>query len=209
MFEPVKCDIKTYDHYISITPEDGIYDNSIYEIKLYSLKNISGSSELKNQKIIVYTKITPSYTTVEAVKSILYNCDIPDSTILYHIREASKFVEYVTGKKYCDNSVPFNVFEYVKYKAAYDSLISFSINNVSNGVQKGTMGDVSYEKGGLNIGDLNKLLSTLKDEVKTWYDSLFGYVYKGPASPSVAVKSSYVVRYLIRNDDPPSRSYYK
>ena len=208
MLEKVNFTAKAYDNYIEITPDDGIFDNCMYEIKLHNLKSADGVSELNNQKIIVYTKICPAYTTVEAVKSLLYNCGVPDPTILYHIREASKFVEYVTNKTYSDNYVPYNVFEYVKYKSAYDSLISFTVNGVSNGITKGTMGDVSYEKE-INVGDLTDLLKLLKEEVNKWYDSLFGVMYKGPASPSITVKSSYIVGLDMRNDDPPIRTYYK
>lgn len=208
MYQKVKCDIKTFDSYIVITPQDGIIDNSIYEIKLYRIKQANGPSELSNQKVVVYTKITPSYTTIEAVRSLLYNCDIPDSVILYHIREASKFVEYVTNKKYDHAAVPFNVFEYVKYKAAYDSLLSYAVNNAATGITEGTMGDVSYKKG-TSIGDLSDLLKALKRDLDTWYDSLFGHVRRGPAKPAVTVKASYVQPLVLRNDDPPVRSYYK
>ena len=208
MLEKVDFTAKTYDNYIEITPADGIYDNCVYEIRLHGIKGSDGKSELSNQKILVYTRISPAYSTVEAVKSLLYNCGIPDSTILYHIREASKFVEYVTDKKYNDNAVPFNIFEYVKYKSAYDSLISFTVNGVSTGITKGTMGDVSYEKE-VNIGDLTNLLKLLKSEVDKWYDALFGVMHKGPASPAVTVKASYVMGLEVRNDDPPVRTYCK
>lgn len=208
MYQKVKCDIKTFDNYIEITPEDGILDNSIYEIKLYNVKSADGLSELSNQKVVVYTKMSPSYTTIEAVRSLLYNCDIPDSIILYHIREASKFVEYVTNKKYDVAAVPFNVFEYVKYKSAYDSLLSFSVNSVSTGITKGTMGDVSYEKE-FSVGDMSDLLKSLKHDLDTWYDSLFGYIQTGPAKPAITVKASYIKSLIMRNDDPPKRSYYK
>lgn len=208
MYQKVNCNIRTFDHYIEIIPDGGILDNSIYEIKLYNIKQANGLSEITNQKIVVYTKISPSYTTIEAVRSLLYNCDLPDSVILYHIREASKFVEYVTNKKYDQAAVPFNVFEYVKYKAAYDSLLSFTVNNVTTGITEGTMGDVSYKKE-MSIGDMSDLLKALKGDLDTWYDALFGYVQHGPAKPAITVKASYIEPLLMRNDDPPKRTYYK
>lgn len=207
MLEKVDCDIKIIDNYIEITPKDGIKDNCVYEITLNDVKSINGLSTLSNQKVIVYTKITPAYSTIETVRSLLLGCDgVPDSTILYHIRDASKFVEYVTNKKYEDNDVPFNVFQFVKYKAAYDSLIGFSVNTVSHGITKGTMGDVAYEET-FSIGDITKLLKLLKDEYDKWYDSLFNAMYTGPASPKITVKSSYILHTDIRNDNPPYRSY--
>lgn len=207
MLEKVNCKVNAIDNYLEITPDDGIKNNCLYEIRINKIKSADGSSELTNQKVLVYTKITPAYSTIEAVRSLLMNCDeVTDSTILYHIRDASKFVEYVTNKKYGDNDVPFNVFQFVKYKAAYDSLISFSVNNISLGITKGTMGDVGYEKS-FSIGDITKLIKLLKDEYDKWYDSLFDAMYTGPASPKITVKSSYILHTDIRNDYPPYRSY--
>lgn len=207
MLEKINCKVNILDNYLEITPDEGIKDNSVYEIRINKIKSADGQSELTNQKILVYTKITPSYSTIEAVRSLLLNCDVvPDANILYHIRDASKFVEYVTHKKYSDNDVPFNVFQFVKYKAAYDSLISFGVNSVSRGITKGTMGDVSYEET-FTLGDISKLLNLLKDEYDKWYDSLFDAMYTGPASPKITVKSSYILHTDIRNDNPPYRSY--
>lgn len=206
MLEPVECTIRTIDNYIEITPTDGIKDNNIYEIKIGHLKAAHGQSELSNQKILVYTKITPSYGTIEGVRALLHNCDLPDSVILYHIRDASRFVEYVTKKKYGENDVPFNVFQFVKYKAAYDSLISFCVNGITSGTDKGTMGDVSYENV-FSVGDLTDLLKLLKGETDKWYDALFDAMYTGPAHPKITVKSSYILHTDIRNDNPPRRSY--
>lgn len=203
--ERVKCDIQTLDDFIEIKPEGGIKDNSVYEIKLRYLKAANSNAELHDQTLVVYTKLTPFYCTVEAVRSIVPFEHIPDSKILYQIRDTSKFVEYVTQKTYDQYNVPYNVFNYVKYKTAYDVLLSYYLY-VTTAPTKGTMGDVSYEST-FKVSDISDLLDSLKDDIKTAYDSLFGYTYTGPASPQVTVKHSYITEIHLTNDNPPYRSY--
>lgn len=204
--EPVNCSITVDGKYLRITPIPKIEDNSVYEIKLYGLKGIDGNGEVADQIVIVYSNLTPSYTNVDAVFGLIGFDKVDIKTVALHIRDASRVVEFVTGKKYAPNQVPFNIYEYVKYKAAYDCLINYCIDMTKMLSNKGTMGDVSYENT-IKISDATALAKLLKAEADKWYDSLNGTLYTGPAKPVSVVKSSFIIVKDPTNDIPPSRSY--
>jgi hypothetical protein len=201
--EKVQFEIKVFDNYIEITPIGGVKDNSIYEIKLKNLKEANGKKTLESATVKLCTAITPAYASIQSVNSLIESCNVPDDIILYHIREASRFVEYITGQSY--TSVPFEVEQYVKYKAAYECVLRFHIDRASEGGQKGQLGDVVFDKSN-QLPDITALLKTLKAETTSWMDSVRGYKIEGRAKPLSAVKGSYILTTRQSNDSPPKRS---
>lgn len=206
MNQIIDCNITIDGKCIKIAPIDGIEDNSVYEIKLHGLKQLDGDAALLDQKIIVYSNLTPSYTSVDTVLSLIGPDRVDPNTVMLHIRDASKLVDFVMKAKITNNAVPFNVHEYVKYKSAYDCLINYCIDLTQTLSTKGSMGDISYENT-IKISDATALAKLLKAEADKWYDSLNGTLYTGPADPVSVVKSSYIMIYRPTNDNPPYRSY--
>jgi hypothetical protein len=201
--EKVQFEIKVFDNFIEITPIGGVKDNSIYEIKLKNLKEFNGKKTLESATVKFCTAITPAYANIQAVNSLIESCDVPDDIILYHIREASRFVEYITGQSY-NSSVPFEVEQYVKYKAAYECVLRFQIDKTSE-AGKGQLGDVQFDNA-TKHEDISALLKTLKAEADAWMDRVRGYKFEGRAKPLSAVKSSYILTTRLSNDTPPKRS---
>lgn len=181
--ERVKFEIKVFDNYLEIIPIGGMKDNSIYEVKLKGLKQDRGHKELDQYSFKFCTQLTPAYTTIQAVNSLLENCSISEETILYHIREASKYADYI---KMCKNpkfrnprldkdvQVDFETEQFVKYKAAYDCLLRFYVDQAAEAGLKGTLGDVSFENKPM-LTSITPLLNTLKREYDKWNLALQGH----------------------------------
>lgn len=185
--EIVKCRVLCFDNIIQIIPEDGVKDNSLYEIRLKNVKSTSGVEINENFK--VYTKLSPVFVDVESVKSIIYGLDIPDDVILYNIREASRFAEYIKEEQIDENNVPFEVSQFVRYKAAYECLLRHGVSSTVSTGLSGTVGNVSFSEKETNR-DISKLLGTLRDEVAKWLDEVKGYKLEGRARIKSAVRGS-------------------
>lgn len=86
--------------------DKGFDPNSIYEFKLPNIKAKNGTI-LKAQKIKYITKPSIMYASIDDVKNKLGDIDIKDEIILYHIKEASRLIEYLIQKAYEDQFVTF------------------------------------------------------------------------------------------------------
>lgn len=173
---------------IEITLDEGVRDNSIYEIRIKKIESAHWKRELNDFNLKIFTKITPSYTSIESVKALIDD-EVSDDRILYNIREASRYAEYIKKEVYkSDLNIPFEVTQYVRYKAAYDSLLYFYIQRSSSMGEKGTLGEISFEHS--TSSSHKNLLDQLKDEVDYWELHLRGFGFEGRAKPQSAVKSS-------------------
>lgn len=186
--EIVKCKINVLDNLLEIIPQKGFKDNSIYEITLKNMKDQKGN--VLNEKITLYTKLSPIFSDINAVKSLIANIDIPDSTILYHIREASKFAQYIKGEEINEETIPFEVTQFVKYRAAHECLLNFSIKQSSSVGLSGTVGNVTFSEKETNR-DISNLLKLFCEEINKWTDAIKGYGNEGRAKSQSAIKSYY------------------
>ena len=205
-----------YDNVIEIIPNEPIEDNCIYEITLRDIYSKDHSEKIDEKTITICTKLDPLYCTIEAVKSLIGTYNISDSIILYNIREASKFAEYVrvNSVKYdfqkdkvkveIKKSMPFEVSEYVKYKTAYTCLLREYINRSNELGLKGTLGDISFENSDALKG-MKDLLDELKALVDEWEMYLRGYGFEGRAKPQSAVKSINAVPPINQSNNGYSR----
>jgi hypothetical protein len=203
--EKVEYNIKVYDNIIELTPVNGVLDNSIYEIRLKDIKQLNGPKVLQNKTIKICTELSPCYATIDDVNSYVESCNIEGSTILYHIRAASKFAEYVTKKTYKKDGIPFEVNQFVIMKAAHECLLKYYIDKASTHGMKGQLGDIVYDTSG-KLDDLSNLLKAMKAEIAVWTDAMKGYNIEGRARPLTARKSSYIINPRISNDNPPRRT---
>lgn len=186
----VEVQYKIYDNKIEIIPEGGILDNSIYEITIRGLKSEDRTRFADEVKTSVTTRLYPAYASLDSVKSLTDVYAIPDEKILYFIREASLFAEYVKQETYSEDNVPFEVRQYVKYRAAYDSLMRFYMDVTTKSGQKGTLGEITFENG-LDNASIKDLLKEAKSEVDKWTEHLKGYGLEGRAAPKSAIKSAF------------------
>jgi hypothetical protein len=191
--EKIEFEIKVYDNYIELIPTNGVLDNSVYEIKLKNLKEYQGKRELETQTVKLCTALTPAYTNIQAVQSLIQDTKVPEDIILYHIREASKYADYISDTSTINATNPsFEVTQFVKYKAAHECLLRFYVEKASGGGLKGTLGDIQFEESA-KIPDITPLLKTLKQEIETWLDAIKGYKLEGRAKPLSALRGRKAV----------------
>ena len=173
---------------IIITLDEGVRDNSIYEIRIKKIESAHWKRELNDFSLKFCTKITPSYASLESVRALIDD-EVADERILYNIREASRYAEYIKKESYKDDlDIPFEVTQYVRYKAAYDSLLYFYIQRSASMGEKGTLGEISFEHS--TSSSHKNLLDQLKDEVDYWELHLRGFGFEGRSKPQSAVRSS-------------------
>lgn len=207
--EKVEYDIKVYDNFIEIIPKNPIADNSVYDIRLKDIKTLDGKKVLDNETVSICTAVTPAYTTLDSVKSLVEACGISDREILLKIREASRTADFIiqgiNGPTLVNNTdimiprikeqasvgtqttvnelaIPFEVSEYVKYKAAKESILKFYINKAAVAGEKGALGDISFEHQP-KMPDIKALLDELTAQIKFWQDAIRGYGIEGRAKP--------------------------
>ena len=192
--ELVKSKISCFENYLEITPDKGWQDNSVYEITLNNIKDVNGNTFSK--KFTVYTRLSPIFSDITAVKSLIADIGIEDSTILYNIREASKYAEYIKGEAIDEDNVPFEVAQFVKYRAAHECLLGFTVRESSQLGISGKVGDVSFNEKETNR-DISKLLQAFGLEVQKWMDAVKGYHNEGRAKMQSAVKGLYGSRITI------------
>ena len=207
----LEVNYKIYDDIIEIEPKEGMLDNSIYEIRI---KNVRDQLEQKIPLDQIETKITtelkPSYSTIEAVRTIIERDEISDHDILYYIRDASQFVEYASGEEYTDE-VPFHVRQYVKYRAAYDSLLKLYMSKAADAGRSGTISEISFDHSG-RFPDIKDLLESLQQEIERWEVHVRGFGFQGRIAPQAGIKGSgfydtYIFNYNRKMVDERSRKH--
>lgn len=189
--ERVKYDIKVFDNFIEITPKDGMKNNSIYEIRLNGVVSINGA-DVTDRTVKFATAMSPSYCNIIDVSSLMDIVDIPEDIILYNIREASRYADYIytksfPNKKLNPNKIPFEVKEFVRYKAAKDCMLKIYMSLVSNNMIEGTLGEVKFKTRD-QLPDIKKVLDYLDNEIKKWLDAIRGYHMEGRAKMKTAIK---------------------
>lgn len=210
--ERVDFDIKVYDNIIEIIPKDGVQNNSIYEVRLKNLRSINGKKIIDKKTISICTALAPSYCSLDSVKVLIADCNIPDKEILFHIREASKVADYLRQGSsdtvtYVNNTdimiprikdqvnmpenlnsegIPFEVSEYVKYKAAKDCIIKFYVGKAALAGEKGQLGDIQFEHQS-KLPDISGLLKEFDEQINFWKDAVRGFGIEGRAKPKATL----------------------
>ena len=198
--EVLKFRARTFDNYLEIIPEEGFEDNCVYEIRLKDVKSTKGNI-LENTTLKLCTEFSPMYVDILAVKTLISRIDIEDETIMYNIREASKFADYVSPDIIDKNNVPYKVTQLVRYKAAYECLLTYIISISSTNKLSGTVGDVVFSESE-SSKDLTDLLKTLADLIDEWTDAVKGYELEGRAKMKAGVKSSTYIDYNFQKGTP-------
>lgn len=182
--EFVDFEIIVTGSYLRIIPKEGFKDNSIYEIKLIGINSLSGDELSDDIKLV--TSLSPMYVDLYSVKTLIGDMDIPDDVILYHIREASRFADYIRANIDPEN-IPFEVAQFVRYKAAHECILRHTVNLSSTLGQKGTVGKVTFEERE-TTKDVSKLLDHICKEIAKWLDEVKGFKLEGRAQMKTAVR---------------------
>lgn len=180
--EKVNFTIKVFDNFLEIIPNDGVKDNSIYEIKFKHLIEENGTKELNNQSVKICTQMTPCYSSINAIRALLGDIDIDDETILYHIREASNFADYIKNSMEAYNVInvkgkdliDYQVSQLTKYKAAYECALRTYMDKASGNSIKGTLGDITFDSN-IKMPDIKDLLNSFLIEIDKWKLAIQGH----------------------------------
>lgn len=180
------------DNIVSITLDDDIADNTQYEIRLKNFKSKDGIATLDSATYKVVTNLSPSYCNISDVAVLVDVFKIPESTILYYIREASRYVDYIinTSGSSSPSEVTFPMREFVKTKTMIDCLLKAYVTKAASGGIKGTLGVISFENTEKYASSIDDILDDLWMRLNKWEDALKGYALEGRAAPVVAVKAS-------------------
>lgn len=182
------------DNMLIITLPDGIKDNSNYEIRVKGLESTDGKSQLDmNYKVV--TTLSPSYCTVSDVAVLQDTFGISENVILYYIREASKYADYVVsasagvGATSTVTEITLPIHNFVITKVMLDCLLKAFINKAAGAGIKGTLGKISFENTEKYASNIDDLIDALKAQLKMWLDAIRGYELEGRASPVWAKKA--------------------
>lgn len=197
--EIVKSKFKIIDNTIIIdidNEDEIIQDNYQYEIRLKNFKSKDGTSILDSYNYKVVTEMSPAYCKISDVAQLVDIFEIPESTILYYIREASKNVDYILSASSTSGSssstgtteVTFPMREFVKTKTMLDCLLKAYVSKAAGSGIKGTLGVISFENTEKYATSIADIIADLRKQLKGWEDALKGYELEGRAAPVYAVK---------------------
>lgn len=191
-YQKLEYSYRIFKNFIEIIPSEGMKDNSIYEIKIKGLKSASSQEEIQLDTIKFVTAITPSYCELIDVESLLDIVEIPPELIMYNIKEASRYADYIyksaNGIDININNIPFEVKEFTRYKAAKDCLLKIYMSIASNKMSEGTLGEVKF-KVKESTPDLKNIIEYLNQEILKWQDAIKGYDLEGRAKMATAIKA--------------------
>lgn len=187
--EIVSFKTRIYDNILEIIPDTAIDDNYIYEVRFKDLEAENGTVLSLNKKIT--TKLSPLFCDIDSVRVLIGGMEVDSNDILYHIREASRFAEYVKGSNVKEDNPPFEVVMFTRYKAAHDCILSYSISIASATGLKGSVGDVAFEQKE-TTKDIGRILNHLCAELKRWEDEVKGYKLEGRAKMKTVIKGGSV-----------------
>ena len=122
----IKCNINSLDNILEIIPNEPFKDNCIYEIRIKNLKSKNG--KVFNDVLKIYTKLSPLYSDIESVRSLIGDLDISDHVLLYQVREASKYADYLSPEPINEENIPFGVSQFVRYRAAFEAVLKNSVS---------------------------------------------------------------------------------
>lgn len=189
--------------YLIIKTVDDIEENSVYEITFHGLSNENKTVIYNSKTVNIITEITPCYCTPDAVRTLVDAYDIDDETILYFIKEASRRAEYLTEQTY-EEEIPYNISQYVRYRAAYESILKFYIELSTLSGRKGAIGEITFEISHANT--LKDLLKQFKKEVDEWEATL---LIREHGAPTSVVRSSHHNLRTRRSPDDPFFTKFK
>lgn len=191
--EPVEFTFHVDGNRLIIVPAE-IKDSSQYIIsidKLVSKKDPNKTAE--HLRYTVTTAVSPMYCTVADLKYLIDIFDIPTATVLYYIREASRYADYMRsaeGSSLSKAEITFAVRQFVRVKTTYDCLIRAYVRKATGIGQSGKLGVIEFKEEEKYSDAFADLLDELKKAIKSWGDALRGFEREGRVKPR-SVKRHY------------------
>ena len=183
------------DNILTITLPDGIKDNSLYEIRVKGLTSTDGKAQLQDLNYKCVTALSPSYCNISDVSMLQDTFGISENTILYYIRAASKYADYIAessttvGQTTTVTEITIPIQNFVITKVMLDCLLNAFINKAAGAGIKGTLGKISFENTEKYASNIDDLLDYLKAQLKMWQDAIRGYELEGRVAPVWAKKA--------------------
>lgn len=190
--------------------------DSIYEFILPDI-HFKDGSVFKSQKIKYITSPSLAYCTIDDIKTKLGDIDISDAQILYHIREASRLVEYYVRNAYEKQNINFSkedlmqlrgsieemrnehwlIWNIVVLKATYECLLTLYITMATKPDSvKEILSDLSKEFS-YDLQALKELLNDYKKEFEEELKELYTM-----ADPTWALRGKWSLPYLPGTNSP-------
>lgn len=173
-------------------------DNSIYE---FELTNIKGAQALRGENIRCkyISSPNPCYVDLKDVTSLANGLKLDDESVLYHIREASRYADHIV-RQYNKDSMEqiildketikedsYRVYMFIKYKALKDCILDFYIKEAAKPNRiKNQTGDLVYEHE-FDLDRLRRLLKEIEDEYEKWEEELITIT----ADPKAVLRGKY------------------
>ena len=196
--ERVKFTYRVFDNCLEITPVDKIYDNSVYKLTLKNIKSVNKNKILDKAVLEITTAMKPAYCNVNSIKTLVDVFDVPESSILYQIRQASREADFIYAETFDgakipldnDGNPPFPVEKFTEVRASQFALTKAYITGTSEAGLEGTLGKITF-KNGDELTNINKLITDLKSEAKKWQDAMRCYSLPGRNKPSFALRGNW------------------
>ena len=190
--EYVDFEVKIDGNFLKITPVGGVKDNSVYEIRFKRIDSVLKNKTLKDKKIKIISNLTPCYVGIESVRILAEVFDATEEEILFYIRDASKYADYI--RSHCTfvpavEEIKFELEQFVKTKAILDALLKGYVSKSQLAGLKGVLGNLSFENGD-TLGSIQNVINYFKDELRKWGDAIRGYHLEGRNTPRTAIKST-------------------
>ncbi len=181
--ETVAVTYRVNGNTLEILPASGSFqNNSTYSISIESLLALDGT-ELGPFEAKEMTAILPLYCHVFDVQALIGDLDIDEDEIVYFIRDASKYSDFITeARTMSTGTADYEIQQLVKYKAARDAVLRYYISHSGRSGSKGMVGEVSFEIAG-STPDLKNLLKALNEEVAKWEEKARGFIAEGRVAP--------------------------
>ena len=189
------AEYEVLDNVLVIMLPDGIKDNSQYEIRIKGLQSADGKAQLEELKYRCVTALSPSYCDISDVSMLQDTFGVPENTILYYIRAASRYADFIVensasvGQSATITEITVPIQNFVITKTMLDCLLNAFINKAAGAGIKGTLGKISFENTEKYASNIDDLLDFLKAQLKMWMDAIRGYTLEGRAKPVWAKKA--------------------
>lgn len=173
-------------------------DNSVYEFEIEA----KGTQTMRKEKVSgkYITSPAPCYVDLKDVTSLARGFNLDEESVLFHIREASRYANHIINEanedKYMDKLVVtrenikddyFALYMFIKYKALRDCILEFYIQEAAKPNRiKNQTGDLVYE----HEFDLSRLKALL-DEIEGEYDKWESELVTITADPKAVLRGRY------------------
>ena len=183
---------------VTVTPEGGLTDNSVYEVMISGVKSADGSKTLPPFKAKIMTPLSPMYCTVDSIRALVDSFGIPEQNLRLFIRDASKYADYILSSSGTVSASEkkkrqFAMEQFVRTKVVLDSMQRSCMDRASMGAGSTYKLDAVEITDSMNSTVYKSMMNALNLDLQKWQDAIRGYFNEGRAKPKatrVGIKAS-------------------